>query len=164
MLPIRTTEGLFIGEITYWSAVGASCKNPGLAYEFVSLFLTEDSQWELKTDVTYKESPTLVLDGWPVLIEGSTKNIWNIYKNQFRKTFQGGKEGANFRRERFFESKLTEADIPILGIEIDKVHFTTDFEKQMHNDLVNELTEEAPNMDAVADMFMEHLKWYVSEN
>ena len=146
MFPVRSVDGSVTAEITYWTAVGANCGHPELAYEFISMFLSEEAQWETTTEKVYKENPTLVLKGWPVLVEGSAMHLWKLYRNQYRGTLYDGETGWQVRKAKFLQSTLIDEDIPSLAWEIDVVHFSADFEMQM-----------------TVEEFVQYLSWYVAE-
>lgn len=69
--------GDLIADVTYFGAVGASCRHPELAYEFLRLFLSEDAQWEVnRSRSTQGFQAGLIAAGWPVRAEGAAEYLW----------------------------------------------------------------------------------------
>ena len=51
MIPITAPDGSLIADVTFYGAIGAKCKHPDIAYDFLRQLLTEDVQWETKTQI-----------------------------------------------------------------------------------------------------------------
>lgn len=64
IIPMRGLNGTLIADVDYWGAVGSSCANPTLAYEFLRMFLLEDFQWS-----------GAIADAWPVRTKGYTLEL-----------------------------------------------------------------------------------------
>ncbi len=121
--PLSTMEGDYIATVEYYAAVGADCDAPELAYEFIRLFLQEESQWE-QNRLNPEEGAFwgLAERGWPVRTKGSVAPLWKNYQKTAVGNFEGdGQTPA--RKQRILSLELTDADIPILEEKIDFARF-----------------------------------------
>lgn len=170
MIPLRAADGTLAAQVTYYGAVGAGCKHPGLAYDFLRRFLLEENQWEenrpLKrdkiNDVALQYHP--IADGWPVRDRGWIEKAWLDLRNGvsgYRSSLE-----KNFRRsKRIMGLTLAEEDIPLLGASIDRVSFGNALEQRLAEILreleENEKTDE--ELAALAEQFLRELKWQLME-
>lgn len=69
-IPLRAANGAVTAMVNYYGAIGADCKSPRMAYEFLRMFLLPEYQWQVGA------TDDLVLDGWPVRIKGSVDAMW----------------------------------------------------------------------------------------
>ncbi len=69
-IPLRAADGTVTAMINYYGAIGADCKSPRTAYEFLRMFLLPEYQWQIG------ETDNLLLDGWPVRVKGSVEVMW----------------------------------------------------------------------------------------
>lgn len=116
MHPQRTTTGDTVAYVTYYGAVGSSCQEPELAYDFLRQFLMDDVQWEQNRDLLDGEWPLSPMeDGWPVRTEGSVAALW---ANVSDRISNGKLSGI----------QLTDDDLPILQFPFDLVCFPVDTE------------------------------------
>lgn len=170
MIPLRSSDGAVVAEVTYYGAVGAGCKNPELAYDFLRRFLLEENQWErgrpLKRDklnnVALQYHP--IADGWPVRNRGWIEEAWKDlrngvsgYRSSLDKTFR--------RSKRIMGTSLTEEDIPLLDVRIDRVSFGHTLEQQLAA-LLRELDKGEKTdaeLDTLAAQFLRELKWQLME-
>lgn len=170
MVPLRSADGAVVAEVTYYGAVGAGCENPDLAYDFLRRFLLEENQWErsrpLKQDsiknVELQYHP--IADGWPVRCRGWIEEAWKNLRNGvsgYRSTLE-----KSFRRsKRIMGICLTEEDIPLLDVQIDRVSFGHTLEQQLAA-LLRELEEGEKTdaeLDTLAAQFLRELKWQLME-
>ncbi len=123
MYPLRTVEGDCMATVKYYTAIGADCEYPELAYEFCRLFLLEDSQWEKSRLKPESEQYfSLIEDSWPVRSAGSTAPLWNNLKMQISDSLIRDK-GSDERRKKVMNIKLLDSDISILTAKIDLACF-----------------------------------------
>lgn len=134
MNPLRTTEGTITAEVTYYGAVGSSCQQPDLAYEFLRYFLQEDFQWERYRPKLDKSQPIerwwdddqedgLIEKSFPVRISSSVAELW---RNRQWQEKGEGTHGMCAVRDRMLQNDtmlLTDTDIPAIFWEVDTVHF-----------------------------------------
>ena len=114
LYPLRSEDGDVIATVTYFGAVGADCRNPETAYDFLRQFLLADSQWEKNRKGTPEEqNPGIVAAGWPVRTRGSVEALWENRKQQDM--------SRDFVSARNLE--FTDKDLPILQEKIDEVRF-----------------------------------------
>lgn len=69
-IPLRAPNGQVTALVGWYGAIGADCKEPELAYEFLKTMLLPQYQWQ--TD----GSRELRLPGWPVRVTGSVEAVW----------------------------------------------------------------------------------------
>ena len=69
-IPLRAANGSVTALVNYYGAIGADCKSPRTAYEFLRMFLLPEYQWQIG------ETDNLLLDGWPVRVKGSVEAMW----------------------------------------------------------------------------------------
>lgn len=133
-VPMRTSDGRVTAEIVYYGAVGATCKDTALAYEFLRTFLTEDYQWDLvrpRTDRSKDDLWTgyarelqtdgMIEDSWPVRTAGATAYLWDTL--QYQNYMQSHIYKNYHKLLKSKELKITDSDLPILQTEIDEVRF-----------------------------------------
>lgn len=110
--PLRTVEGDYIAEVTYFAAVGAQCAEPEAAYGFVRQFLLAQAQWEadrpMPADGQY---PGLVEKGLPVRMAGGTAPVWQCYRRQAAQMRSGAAQAAAARLEKIGGQELTGVQI-----------------------------------------------------
>ena len=140
MYPLYGADGQLTADVTYYGAVGSSCPEPELAYEFLRQFLLEEYQWDiyrprvdksivLKTNglrwVTDPQSPGMIENSWPVRDKGSASYLWETIRYQVITSFNSFIVGSKSTSRKFQEESfvLTDEDIPALDFEIDAVRF-----------------------------------------
>lgn len=69
-IPIRAINGAVTATVGYYGAVGAGCKYPKLAYEFLKTLLLPEYQW--RVDLIGEP----IWEEWPVLVGGSVEAVW----------------------------------------------------------------------------------------
>lgn len=123
MYPLPTMEGDYIATVEYYGAIGRDCTDPELAYEFIRLFLQEESQWEQNREKS-EDSPYwgLAERGWPVRTKGSVAPLWENYRKTALGNFSGDAQTPE-RQEKILSLELTDSDIPILETKIDFARF-----------------------------------------
>ncbi len=142
ILPVRSVDGSTTAWVTWYGAVGSSCDDPALAYEYLRCFLTEEFQWELNrpTIISWQEMPPestgMIENGWPVRYEGMADYITGCYMRHYRH-FESSPEFANLHgmltEVKQIESiELTREDLSFLDFQIDNVYFPTSLERQFY--------------------------------
>lgn len=69
-IPLRAPNEQVTALVSWYGAIGADCKEPELAYEFLKTMLLPQYQWQ--TD----GASELRLPGWPVRVKGSVESVW----------------------------------------------------------------------------------------
>lgn len=69
-IPVRASNGQVTAAVCWYGAVGAECKNPALACEFLKDMLLPEYQWRVD------KSGEQCLPGWPVRVTGSVDAVW----------------------------------------------------------------------------------------
>ena len=176
MIPLRAADGDLVANVTYYAAVGSSCDSPELAYEFLRLFLLEETQWEnIRPQNEYRQAGTMHR-GWPVRSHGATYALWkNSYAPQFKKNsiyhIMGEEvEGATRRENALVYVTLDEEDVPVLDIPIDRARFQPAkieiaFRDTLGtlNDWQNQYAPTDEDIGALAEYLIQELKWHVAE-
>ena len=160
MFPLTAADGSLIADVTFYGAVGAECKHPDVAYDFLRQFLTEDVQWETKIQ-TWSDpiKPTgLGREGWPVRTTGSVSPLAKGLVKQ-----NHGVSSEKMKELKLLE--MTDEDIPLLQAKIDKVRFSIplelDLEKKIREELNANSTES--DMSLLADQWLKELEWHLYE-
>lgn len=124
MYPLRTVDGDWVGVIKYYAAIGGNCNNSDLAYEFIRKFLLEESQWEknrLKPET--EQYPGLLVDSFPVRINGSVEPLWNNLKMQQIATDYSKSIENTTLTNKLKSLKLTDSSLPVLSKSLDAARF-----------------------------------------
>ena len=123
MLPLRSDQDELIGTVQYFAAVGANCRDVGLAYGFISRFLDRGYQWEGYREEAYT---SLSGNGWPVLSDGAVEPLWQILRirsNDVIASEVPNNSAVKARRKTIRNMVLSQSDIPIYDTVIDQVRF-----------------------------------------
>ena len=71
-IPLRAPNGQVTALVSWYGAIGADCKEPKLAYEFLKTMLLPQYQWQV-------DGPTeLRMSGWPVRVTGLVEAVWPV--------------------------------------------------------------------------------------
>ena len=160
MYPVAALDGSVVADISYYGAVGAGCKYPELAYEYLRMFLTEEAQWEdIRNDTRGQENVGLIGNGWPVRAIGGTAKLWEIIKQQHARPADS--TVAERRRSKIDQLHLGDEDIPILYTKIDKARFSIGAELELAL-YMTQLSEES-NITTFAEEFIQNLNWHLAE-
>lgn len=169
MIPIAAADGDLVADVTHFAAIGYGCDDPGLAYEFIRLFLTEEGQY-MNCQALYSSSGMYM--GWPVRIEGSINGILDIpeVRNRFREGINRYKQksGIPFATEIEIPS-LSEEDIQFLNVEFNRITYSSSMEIEFWTTATSALndanTYEAldVDIDTIALEFVDELKWHLAE-
>lgn len=182
MLPLRAADGSVVANITYYGAVGSSCKDPALAYAFLRQFLTEEFQWDIyrpriEKNILVRNPSVLperepqcsgqVENSWPVRTDGSVPWLWRTVQYQMRGVYHSF-YGA-YETRQFILMELTDDDVPILSLPIDEVRFpvTLDSAGSLEHalSLLNE-EDGSPtdaDIDALSQEVRMNLWWHLAE-
>lgn len=162
--PLSTMEGDSIATVEYYAAVGANCDAPALAYEFIRLFLLEESQWE-QNRLNPEDEPLwgLAERGWPVRTKGSVAPLWKNYQKASIGNFSGDDQTPE-RQKNILSLELTDSDIPVLETEIDFARFPAYLSPPIStitarmSDQENGSTPMDVDLDALADELISNLQ------
>ncbi len=145
ILPVRGVDDSVTAWVSWYGAVGSSCDDPALGYEFLRLFLTEDYQWELNRLTYPKESATLnntsgmVGDGWPVRYRNASEHLYSAYYRGLGLYSAGDMINPAFelyakRASELTDTTLNDDDLPFLNFTIDHVYFPMELEGQFFSE------------------------------
>ena len=129
MIPLASTDGTLVADVTWYGAVGANCEHSETAYEFLRMFLTEEAQWEQNRPRSGNGMTSgLIGTGWPVRSAGSVVPLWDNL--QFQTDFYIGQEGNGWedRANSIRNLELTDEDLEILSVKVDKAVFSGEVE------------------------------------
>ena len=177
--PMRNTDGAVVAEVTYYGAIGSSCREPGLAYDFLRMFLTEEYQWDMirprapRENIDFFKLPAevqvdgMIEDSWPVRTTGATAYLWDTLQ------YQNFHEPYNYEnRHKALKSNdlnITDSDLPILNIPIDEVRFPfyQPYEESLGYALSLLNNEDGSptdaDIDTLASEVVRYLWWHLAE-
>lgn len=160
-VPVRAANGELVACVTYYAAVGNGCSDPELAYQFVREFLTEEVQFEHQKLERSRYSACTMASGLPVRSSGKAADLWAMEK-KFLKNF-GTEAEQNRRRKSVMGVSLTQADVPVLDVSIDRVYFATVFDQQIMNDAAGKVLFEQADVETTARELVYRLKLHAAE-
>lgn len=162
-IPVRATDGDLVASITYYGAVGNGSADPELAYEFLREFLLEDVQLQrdrmkrkrisLQTYFTY---------GIPVRSKGKAAELWENEKI-INKSWLAEDKEAKERKSALLAFDMTQEDVPILDVTIDRVHFANYFDREIMYYALNKLYENPENTKQIAEDLIFQLQVHAAE-
>ena len=150
MTPVKSADGDVIATVTYYGAIGSYCANPKIAYNFLRMFLSEESQWEInRKEYSNIQYFGLLDQGYPVRNQGAAPHLWSNLKNQAT------------RPHPYLSVTVTDESINILDVDIDIVRFPviTEFYNTLFSlyDYQNLCIPPHVNIETMAVSFIEHL-------
>lgn len=164
MFPVTGMDNQIVAEVIQFGAVGAECKNPELAYEFLRSFLTKEIQWDkdneslLDSINDYKLFP-----GYSVRTSGSAAIYYqNLYQCASAQSYMRVEnENTDTPVNRLSQVELTDDDVPIVDAEIDIVRYPA---PQLESDLFR-LIDNAENTDTnfIASEFISIVEAYLKK-
>lgn len=161
MAPVRTDDGDVIATVSYYGAIGSDCKHSKEAYQFLRIFLTEESQWQIKR-LEYAEALLGGLGSYPVRVKGSAPYLWSLLKCQLE-TYHGSLYWSGYQ-----SIELTDQDIPVLQTDIDIVRFPFNNNFYQHwiqlNDYSNDATPTDVDSEALSNAFIQDLESTYNSN
>ena len=161
MIPLRAIDGSLVAHVTYYGAVGSSCENPEVAYEFLRLFLQEDAQWEYDRQLTKDHSyahANFIDDGWPVRAMGAVEHLEETCIRGLSLAYQR-KEDTKLRADDVINVDLSEEDVhDLITAQIDEVRFRIPLEW----DLRTVMSSDA-DVDEVAEEMIYMLELHLAE-
>lgn len=187
ILPLRSLDGGITATVTYYGAVGSGSKEPELAYEFLTQFLTEESQWEsnrpkrpyttpikgtsgnTSNDTHY---PGLVESGWPVLDKDALQTLWNRRRKQlYVRDMERGKTSEQEWRMRQIGlmGELNADNIPIFDVTIDSVRYETALSSEFSsilnalNDTHNANLPTSADIEQLINDYIEKIRFHILE-
>lgn len=176
MIPVRNASGELVASVSYYGAVGSGCEYPELAYEFLRMFLMEETQWELnrprenprKPMVSTDGSDSYIVKGFPVRSNCEVENLWKTYFSNvspkkidfigYYRIYFNTIDNARPRFSRMIGAELTEEDLAILDIPIDRVVFDQTF----GIDLSGYITR-GGDLDELAKELIRELEMHIAE-
>ena len=159
-VPLRSTNGSVVADITYWGAVGAGCKNPEDAYSFLRLFLQEEVQLQKGFGKDYPTVCHNLRQGWPVLSSGSGELMWKMALGR-----SGGMGTSAELRNAMLSLTFDDSDVQdLLSAEIDEVRFANPLEHEVPRLFadVEDFQEKTPA--EAAEYLVTQLKYQMAES
>ena len=171
MYPMRASDGSVIASVTYWGAVGAGCKYPDVAYDFLREFLTQETQWEAnRNQLATMNSGSLYCEmGIPVRTDGMVSELYSSMLNQIQTKDLDAASPEKQREVQLKDLTLENSDFPMLETEIDQVrfynHFECNFMYQLNslNDWKNNFVITDVDIEATAKEIIENLEYLLAE-
>ena len=178
MYPLRGAGGTITAAITYWGAIGGSCRDPELAYSFLRQFLTEEFQWEqyrpriqksMSKTIRDPQCPGMIENSWPVRTKGSAAALWDTMQYQMLCVCSSYWHQSNQISREIQKAALTDTDIPALSWEIDEVRFpvtipgTDSLEHALSQLNEPDGTPTDADIDALAQQVYQGLWWHLAE-
>ena len=160
MYPVAASDGDVVADVSFYGAVDGNCDDPALAYEFLRMFLTKEAQW-----TGNRVTDALKYIGWPVYANADTDAlnaeikdcVWQLTGNAEKKLNLG-------------ETKLTDEDLLDLYAHIDRVQFTSDFERAFFYEIIDMMnngdTGEVEDFDIKAgvEKWLDDIDWFLAES
>lgn len=171
MIPLTDSNGKLVADVTYYAALGASCREPELSYDLLRRFLLEENQWEQNRPLMrHKDDRKIqfqyhpIADGWPVRNHGWIEICWGNFRNAFYH-MRGALDTNYSRSNRILHTTLTDENFPILDIRIDRVSFGNTIEQKIAA-LLREIdggTNANVDLNAQAEQLLREIKWQMME-
>lgn len=169
MYPLRTVEGDPIAYVSYYAAIASYCKNPDLAYAYISILLSEEFQWEKNRPLPATEQyPGLIESSWPVLSCGSVAPLWDNLKMQmdirYRTTDETLSEKLGIRKQNVMNASLDDTDLSIMNEKYTSVVFPFMLNKRFDailselNDFSNNNIPSNVNINELAEEVIKYLR------
>ena len=161
MIPVKSTDGKIVADITYWGAIGYGCENIPLAYEFLREFLTKEIQWENNSDT----ASLIDYNGWPVYIKGDI----SIFKDKLTDVLSSIVGGDMQKLVAIKKCQITPNSLSILDTPVDRAHFATAIEEKIGRNIIPQLTDPntgdilTENIYLLVEEWMHELEWYLAE-
>lgn len=176
MIPLRAADGDLVANVTYYAAAGSGCDYPEEAYEFLRLFLKEETQWEENRIANEYREPGMILYGWPVRSKGAVEALWkNCYEAQIKMDvayyLKGEKvDGSEERAKRLKQVNLDEDDLPVLNVPIDRARFQSTKIEKAFSEMLWSLNNYQANFEpsdidisTLSEQLIQKLEMYVAE-
>lgn len=167
IVPMESTAGETVANVTFYGAVGASCNQPELAYEFLREFLTQEIQWNKVTNK--RPGSTLQSGNWPMPgFTVRTRDCIGKYWDLTKKSDTYSQSGEEIVRDRgkITGQSFTNEDFAILDTNIDHVRFQNPIEVDIVGNLFYNLQLEPLVEEACieeAEKIIQELQWHLAE-
>lgn len=173
LYPQRDTDGELNAIVTYYAAVGAGSENPRLAYEFATMFLSEEAQHETYlTSGLYQNAISPACDGWPVRTVGSVEARLELFLYQLELLrYESPRTFGTYTLEILESSiTLTDGDVPAVSWQVDEVRFPIIMEEsdRLNTGALYTLEDERyvatdADLRAIAEDYIGELQLYLDE-
>lgn len=139
-----------VADITFWGAVGSSCTQPQLAYEFLRLALSEDVQFGNYAD--------LWAESFPVRTGGAAQSLW---ADEF--AYWTGTELHS--GTKLSEVELTKKDLAILDEPVTRVRFAPAWESDVQQEIDSEILtlQSEEELSTFARQLLSEITWLIQE-
>lgn len=146
---IQAADGT-VADITFWGAVGSSCTQPQVAYEFLRMALSEDVQFGNYAD--------LWAESFPVRTGDAAQALWADEFSYWTGTkLHGGTELS--------EVELTDDDLAVLDKPISRVRFAPAWESDVRQKIDSEILslQGEEELSAFARQLLSEITWLIQE-
>lgn len=173
-IPVASAEGTIIADVTYFGAVGYGCKDTAVAYDYLRLYLTEESQITNNTD----SCANVRYCGWPVRTGDALVQLWDNRKLEIDRYNRDPKpewdnETKLLQKEivkQIFEEMVIESqDLLLTDFDIDSVQIPISLERELNRnffDVLNDGNTGIPmeaDIEALAEEWLDELYWHLAE-
>lgn len=169
MYPITGQDGKINVLVNYYAAVGAGCAHPELVYEFISKFLTEESQFEQNARGSGVRYTGMVTKGYAVRMENSAAAYYDTLCYRMSNVLWEGNENWKENEANLNAVVLTDEDVPILNVQIDSARYPAlEPEYNIGNKILrqfenNGFSAEGIDVESIVDEFLEELLFHLGE-
>lgn len=169
--PLTGVDGRIVAEVSFFGAVDANTEHPQVAYDFLRLFLAEESQWEQNVPEN-NMNPYMTNFGYCVQTNHSAAPYFqSIQARAARNTgllFVDDEslsvEERTDRMCRMNMVEITDADVPILQVQIDVARYPLSLlEYELKTAYSNAIADNPkdPDIQSVAERFVQSLEQHM---
>lgn len=182
MIPVRNADGELVASVTYYGAVGSSSEYPEIAYEYLRLFLLEKSQWEANrkwpssaqvANFTFRPATWGYIElGFPVRSLCEPEVLWQAYHSIltepgckvvfYRMQFEAF-GGARSRYNGVKQAELSEEDLAVLNVPIDRAVFDQTFGMELSATLYDFALTQTVTPEEWAEKIVKTIEMYLAE-
>lgn len=171
MYPLTGADGSIVAEISFYGAIDASTEHPQIAYDFLRLFLTEASQWEQNVPEN-NFNPYMTNLGYSVRTIDSVEPYFRSLQDRaarntgllFVDDESLSVEERTDRMCRMNMVEITDADVPILQVQIDVARYPLSLlEYELKTAYSNAIADNPkdPDIQSVAERFVQSLEQHM---
>lgn len=178
--PLRSLDGSIQAEIAYWGAIGSSCEDPTLAFEYLCRFLDiefqgdiyrprgnrEGAYWTWDSEPQAKRQ---VEDSLPVRVKDCVPYLWDNLQYQIKTSMNSSIKETLIKIKTIQRENVEKEHIPALNWEIDYVYFPiimsqdTTMEYAMNSLNHEDGTPTDADIDELAREVYQDLWWHLAE-